>query len=197
MLPKQNRLKKKKDCDSVIKQGRHNADRFLVLKIQRNSLEQSRIGFVVSKKISKKAVERNRIKRRLSGGKNKRPFRISPAASQIGSSSGSADASWTCGRECRSLPTMHAYVPVRGSELDRTLSGPDRALQFLPALHRSLNGKIALYAAVLHRCRHRRGHILRHTQRHVSVGRMQVRRIPRLPLRNVSSYVPVGSRPRG
>jgi len=65
MLPKQNRLKKKKDCDSVIKQGRHNADRFLVLKIQRNSLEQSRIGFVVSKKISKKAVERNRIKRRL------------------------------------------------------------------------------------------------------------------------------------
>jgi len=65
MLPKQNRLKKKKDCDSVIKQGRHNADRFLVLKFKSNSLEQSRIGFVVSKKISKKAVERNRIKRRL------------------------------------------------------------------------------------------------------------------------------------
>lgn len=66
MLPKENRLKKKKDFDAVFKQGEGSKEDFLYLKIKKNNLETSRFGFVVSKKFSKKATERNKIKRRLS-----------------------------------------------------------------------------------------------------------------------------------
>jgi len=38
---------------------------FLILKFKENDLAFSRIGFVVSKKVSKKAVLRNKVKRRL------------------------------------------------------------------------------------------------------------------------------------
>lgn len=65
MLLKQNRLKKKNDFDKVVKQGKYVSERFLILKFAENQLENTRIGFVVSKKISKKAVQRNKIKRRL------------------------------------------------------------------------------------------------------------------------------------
>jgi len=65
MLSKKNRLKKKKDFDDVFKRGQGFKDAFLYLKIKRNNLERSRFGFSVSKKFSFKAVERNKIKRRL------------------------------------------------------------------------------------------------------------------------------------
>lgn len=65
MLFKDNRLKKKKDFEKVLSQGRNLKEDFLFLKIINNELDNNRFGFIVSKKVSKKAVERNKIKRRL------------------------------------------------------------------------------------------------------------------------------------
>jgi len=66
MLDKKNCLKKKKDFQKVIKQGKKIEKDFLVLKFSENIIKNvSRIGFVVSQKISKKAHLRNKIKRRL------------------------------------------------------------------------------------------------------------------------------------
>jgi ribonuclease P protein component len=65
MLPLKNRLKKEKDFENVFKNGRGFNENLLRLKIIPNDLADSRFGFVVSKKYSKKATERNSIKRRL------------------------------------------------------------------------------------------------------------------------------------
>ena len=65
MLPKANRLKKKKDFEKVFKQGKGFEEDFLYLKVFKNNLELTRFGFVVSKKFSPKAIERNKIRRRL------------------------------------------------------------------------------------------------------------------------------------
>jgi len=65
MLPKKNRLTKKKDFDSVFKQGKGLKFGFLYLKYKKNNLKASRFGFVVGKNFSKKAAQRNKIKRRL------------------------------------------------------------------------------------------------------------------------------------
>ena len=65
MLPKENRLKAKKDFEKVFKKGKGIKEGPLFLKVLRNGLGISRFGFIVSQKISKKAVLRNKIKRRL------------------------------------------------------------------------------------------------------------------------------------
>ncbi len=65
MLPKENRLKKKKDFERVIKKGKFFRDDFLVLKKIKNDLPLTRVGFIVSQKVSKKAVLRNKVKRKL------------------------------------------------------------------------------------------------------------------------------------
>ena len=65
MLPKPNRLTKKKDFERVIKQGKGVGGVFLILKFVKQGLSENRVGFVVSKKISNKAVVRNKVKRRL------------------------------------------------------------------------------------------------------------------------------------
>lgn len=65
MLPKQFRLRKTKDFDLVWKNGRSFFVKQLGTKSRKNGLEESRFGFVVSTKISKRAVVRNRIKRLL------------------------------------------------------------------------------------------------------------------------------------
>ncbi len=65
MLPKINRLKKKKDFERVSEKGRSFKEDFLVLRIVSNGLKINRFGFVVSKKISKLASQRNKTKRRL------------------------------------------------------------------------------------------------------------------------------------
>lgn len=66
MLPRENRLKNKKDFEKVFKKGEGFKQDFLFLKISKNNLNFIRFGFVISKKISKKAIIRNKIKRRLS-----------------------------------------------------------------------------------------------------------------------------------
>lgn len=65
MLPKINRLKKNKDFEQVLKRGQFFRQDFLTLKILPNKLKNNRFGFIVSSKVSKKAVLRNKIKRRL------------------------------------------------------------------------------------------------------------------------------------
>lgn len=65
MLPKINRLKKKTDFTRVYREGRSSSTLGLWVKVLPNHLDHNRIGVVVSRKISKKAVVRNQIKRRL------------------------------------------------------------------------------------------------------------------------------------
>ncbi|MDD3170167.1 MAG: ribonuclease P protein component [Candidatus Pacebacteria bacterium] len=65
MLPKINRLRKKKDLGRVFKKGKNVRSPVLYFKILKTKEPSSRIGFIVSKKISLKAVERNKIRRRL------------------------------------------------------------------------------------------------------------------------------------
>ncbi|MEF8846972.1 MAG: ribonuclease P protein component [Candidatus Paceibacterota bacterium] len=66
MLPKDNRLKKEKDFERVFKKGKSYNQTFLFLKVlKRDNNQESRFGFVVSTKVSKKAVVRNKLKRQL------------------------------------------------------------------------------------------------------------------------------------
>lgn len=65
MLPIQSRLKKKRDFERVFKKGKGLREDFLFFKIVPNNQEVSRFGFIVSRKVSKKAIVRNKIKRRL------------------------------------------------------------------------------------------------------------------------------------
>ena len=65
MLPQKNRLKKKKDFERVFKKGRLFKEGFLILRIAENGLKSSRFGFVISRKVSREAAKRNKIKRRL------------------------------------------------------------------------------------------------------------------------------------
>lgn len=65
MLSKNYRLTKYRDFQRVLRFGKTINSDFLVLKFLPNQGEQTKVGFVVSVKISKKAVERNLIKRRL------------------------------------------------------------------------------------------------------------------------------------
>lgn len=64
-MPKESVLRKKRDFDSVFKKGENFKSSHFVLKIAKNNLDISRFGFIVSQKVSKKAVVRNKIKRRL------------------------------------------------------------------------------------------------------------------------------------
>ncbi len=65
MLSFENRLKKEKDFDRVFKEGKGVVSDEVVIKFIKNDLNNNRFGFIVSKKVSKKAVRRNRIKRVL------------------------------------------------------------------------------------------------------------------------------------
>lgn len=67
MLFSKNRLRRKKDIENAFrnKSSKSAAVSFLSARFLANELPYSRIGFVVSKKISKKAVIRNKVKRRL------------------------------------------------------------------------------------------------------------------------------------
>lgn len=65
MLPRKNRLKRKKEFERVFKEGETKKEDFLFLKWLKNNLPISRFGFVVSRKISRKATQRNKIRRRL------------------------------------------------------------------------------------------------------------------------------------
>ena len=63
-MDKAHRLTRPKDFGAVRREGRSWADGVLVLLAQRNSLDVSRVGFAVGRRVGK-AVVRNKTKRRL------------------------------------------------------------------------------------------------------------------------------------
>lgn len=65
MLPFQNRLTKKRDIEAVFRHGNFFSFGDISLKISENKLRETRIGIVVGLKFSKKAIERNRVKRQI------------------------------------------------------------------------------------------------------------------------------------
>ncbi|MGB9743517.1 MAG: ribonuclease P protein component [Minisyncoccales bacterium] len=65
MLARHYRLQKRKDIILVFKKGKTFKYQQLILKTRNNQLNNHRFTVIVSKKISKKAVVRNKIKRQL------------------------------------------------------------------------------------------------------------------------------------
>jgi len=65
MLSKINRLTKKKDFEKVFREGEKFIVDCILLKKIKNNFCFSRFGFIVSTKVSKKAVLRNKVRRRL------------------------------------------------------------------------------------------------------------------------------------
>jgi len=58
-------LRKKKDFEKVAKQGRPFFARELGFKMIKNNLKSNRYGIVVNLKVDKRAVKRNKIRRRI------------------------------------------------------------------------------------------------------------------------------------
>jgi ribonuclease P protein component len=64
LLPRKFRLCKNKDFRIIYRSGKSISNQFLVLYIRKNNINETRIGFSISKKIGK-ANERNLLKRQL------------------------------------------------------------------------------------------------------------------------------------
>ncbi len=65
MLAQKYRLVKQSDFDLVFKNGKKAPSRLFFVRFASNSRENCRFGVVISNKISKKAVVRNRLKRQI------------------------------------------------------------------------------------------------------------------------------------
>lgn len=65
MLKKENRINRNKDFDRIFKTGQSFYGRILGIKAVKNESELNRFGIIISTKVSKKAVIRNRFKRQL------------------------------------------------------------------------------------------------------------------------------------
>jgi ribonuclease P protein component len=65
MFPKKNRVKRENDFEKIFKKGKSVKEGLLILKWVKNGLSDSRFAVSVSKKVSLKATERNKIKRRI------------------------------------------------------------------------------------------------------------------------------------
>jgi len=65
MLAQKHRLVKKTDFQRIYRQGRKVTSPLLMMKFLSNQEEFSRFGIVVSSKVAKQAVIRNKIKRRI------------------------------------------------------------------------------------------------------------------------------------
>ena len=76
MLPGAYRLRRERDFQRVYKLGRPVFSNDLNLRFIGNNLEKSRFGFVISHRISSKAVARNRLKRQLGETIRKRTGQI-------------------------------------------------------------------------------------------------------------------------
>ncbi|MDD5651800.1 MAG: ribonuclease P protein component [Parcubacteria group bacterium] len=65
MFPKKQRVAKKKDFDLIFKKGKILHSDFFTVRFLKNDMDFRRFAVLVSKKISPKATERNRLKRIL------------------------------------------------------------------------------------------------------------------------------------
>lgn len=66
MLPSKNRLHKNKEIKRVLRGGKSFFTLPLRLKFVKNQLSFSRFAIIISNKVSKKATQRNRLKRQIS-----------------------------------------------------------------------------------------------------------------------------------
>lgn len=80
-LAKKQRLSKEQEITRLYARGQRRVNLFFRLFFYPNSLPYSRLVFIVSKKVSKKAVERNQIRRRIAAwvSRNESWFRATPA----------------------------------------------------------------------------------------------------------------------
>jgi len=67
MFATANRLRSSRDITRVYRQGRYGGGGVLSLKARKSSLEATRVVVVVGKKTDKRAVVRNRLRRRVIG----------------------------------------------------------------------------------------------------------------------------------
>ena len=65
MLPLKNRIKKGKDFRCVFDRGRFIDSDLISVRFLANRMDDTRVGFIVSKKVSKTAALRNKVKRML------------------------------------------------------------------------------------------------------------------------------------
>lgn len=65
MVIKLNKISRKKDFERIFKNGKSFKNGFFALRKIENNLEASRFAFIVSNKVSKRAVVRNKIRRRI------------------------------------------------------------------------------------------------------------------------------------
>lgn len=65
MLKKRFRLAKKDNIGRIIKEGNRLAGKFFLCKLRENGLGYCRFAVIVSKKVEKKAVKRNKCRRRV------------------------------------------------------------------------------------------------------------------------------------
>lgn len=65
MLEQQHRIVKRDDFAKAHKRGRFVGGAYLSAKVLKNNLPHVRFAFLVSTKVSKRAVDRNKVKRRL------------------------------------------------------------------------------------------------------------------------------------
>lgn len=65
MLSKTHRLTKQKDFKAIFRKGKRSFGRFFAIRFLKNDQENPRVAVVASNKVSKKAVERNKIKRQV------------------------------------------------------------------------------------------------------------------------------------
>jgi ribonuclease P protein component len=65
MTVKYERIKKSTDFERVFQTGKTITGRFVFLKTKRTENKNCRLCFIVGSKISRKAVERNKVKRRI------------------------------------------------------------------------------------------------------------------------------------
>lgn len=63
MFPRSWRLTRQRDVQRVYRQGQGAASRFLFVRTLPNRLNQPRLAVIIGKKVAKKAVVRNRLKR--------------------------------------------------------------------------------------------------------------------------------------
>lgn len=65
MINRKNRIKKKKDFEIIYKKSKIFKNNFLILRVLENNLEDCRFSVIISQKVNKKAVCRNKIRRRI------------------------------------------------------------------------------------------------------------------------------------
>ncbi len=83
MLPGKYKLKKESHFKKVFQKGESYQEKFMRLKVLKNDLEISRFAFIVSLKISKKAAQRNKVRRQLEEIVRLRLNRIKPGLDLI------------------------------------------------------------------------------------------------------------------